>query len=93
MDVAEVKRRIAPVLERHGVVRASLFGSIARREADDGSDVDILVEIGGNPGLLELSALKLDLEEALGRSVDVVTYGSLHPRVRSAAVEDEVPVL
>ncbi len=89
----ELKHTIAPILERHGVVRASVFGSFARGMQTVGSDLDILIEFAGDKSLLDLAALQLDLEDALGREVDVVTYNSLNFRIRDNVLREQVPVL
>ncbi len=89
----EIKRTIAPILERHGVVRASVFGSFARGTQNADSDLDILIEFDGDKSLLDLAALQLDLEDALGREVDVVTYNSLNFRIRDNVLREQVPVL
>ena len=70
--------------------RAAFFGSVARGEATAKSDVDIVVELGANKTLLDFIGLKLDLEETLGRKVDLVTYRSLRPRFRERVLADEV---
>ena len=71
-------------MSRRGVVRASVFGSIARGEATEGSDVDFLVEFEKGRTLVDLSGLRLDLCEIFDRDVDVATRGSLHPKLRDA---------
>lgn len=59
----------------------------------DQSDVDLLVEFEGRKSLLDLSGLKIELEDALGRKVDVVTYRSLHPLLRERILAEQVPIL
>ncbi len=89
----EVKRQVFPVLQRHDIARAAIFGSFARGEIETGSDLDILVEFRGEKSLLDLVALKLDLEEALGRNVDVLTYDGLHPAIRDRILSEQVVIL
>ena len=84
---------IAPILSKYEVRHASLFGSYARGEARPESDLDILVELPDDKSLLDLVGLKLDLEEAVGLSVDVVTYDALHPRIRETVLKDQVVIL
>ena len=93
MEIQEIQAKVTPVFLRHGVVRAALFGSQARGEATEKSDLDFLVEFGGEKTLLDLAALQMELEEALGKEVDVLTYRSLHPRVRERVLRDQVPLL
>lgn len=82
-----------PVLKKHGVVRAGLFGSIVRGETKRGSDIDILIEFKGRKSLLDLVGLKLDLEKKLGRKVDVVEYPAIHPLLKERVSKEEVRVL
>jgi predicted nucleotidyltransferase len=82
-----------PILQRHGVVRAGIFGSVARGEAGPGSDLDLLVEFGRRTSLLDRAGLKLELEAALGRTVDVVHYRSLYERIREGILAEEVAIL
>ncbi|MEE9614759.1 MAG: nucleotidyltransferase family protein [Thermodesulfobacteriota bacterium] len=92
-QITKIKERLAGVLERNGVKKAALFGSIARGEATGESDIDLLVEFEGRKSLLDLSGLKLDVEDALGRKADVLTYGSLHPLLRDRILEEQVVIL
>ena len=93
MYLEEVKDRILPVLGKHDVVRASIFGSFARDEADENSDVDILVELKGEKSLLDLAGLKIELEELLGRGVDVLTFESLHPLLKERILDEQKVIL
>ena len=91
--IAKIREQVADVMRRRGVVRAGVFGSVARGEADKASDVDFLVEFEKGRSLLDLSGLRLDLCEALERDVDVATPGSLHPRLRDAILAELVTIL
>ncbi len=84
---------IVSILRKHDVQRASLFGSYARGEAGQDSDIDILVDLPASKSLLDLVDLKLDLEDTLARQVDVVTYRSLHPRIKETVLKDEVVLM
>ncbi len=68
-------------LERFGVRSLSLFGSVARDEAGEASDVDVLADLGPEPTFDGYMGLKFFLEDLLGTHVDVVTPGGLHPRI------------
>jgi predicted nucleotidyltransferase len=91
--VEEIRHKIGPTLKRFGVVRASLFGSAARNELTYSSDLDFLVEFEPGRSLLDLVGLQLELAEVLGQETDVVTYRSLHPRIRDRVLSEQVPVL
>jgi predicted nucleotidyltransferase len=88
--VEELAAKIRPILDEHGVQRAALYGSVVRGEASEGSDVDLLVELPEEKSLLDLVALKRDLEQAVGREVDVAEYGSLHPLVQDTVDREQV---
>ncbi|MFZ5587874.1 MAG: nucleotidyltransferase family protein [Thermodesulfobacteriota bacterium] len=85
--------RMRPILRRHGVVRAGLFGSAARGEAGADSDLDLLIEFDRPTSLLDRARLKLELEAALDRRVDLVHYRSLHHRIRDQVLAEEVAIL
>ncbi len=91
--IAKIREQVADVMRRRGVVRAGVFGSVARGEADTASDIDFLVEFEKGRSLLDLSGLRLDLRQALGRDVDVATPGSLHPKLRDTILTDLVAIL
>lgn len=91
--VAEIRDIVRTVLKRHGVVRASLFGSVARGDDTPESDLDFLVEFEAGRTLLDLSGLRLDLQDLLGREVDVATPGSLHPKLKSHILAEQVEIL
>jgi len=92
-SIAEIRRRVADVMRQRGVVRASVFGSVARGEASAESDVDFLVEFEKGRTLLDLSGLRLDLVEILGCDVDVATPKSLHPELRDRILGELVAIL
>ena len=69
-----------------------VFGSVARGEDDDASDVDFLVALDPGRTLLDLARLELRLEGLLGRPVDVTTEADLRGPVRAAALREAVPV-
>jgi hypothetical protein len=78
------------LLDQYGVGSISLFGSIARGEATETSDVDLLVEFSKPIGLFQFVALKRALEETLGRPVDLATRSSLKPQLRERILKEAV---
>lgn len=93
MTIPEIKNRITPVLKKYGVIKASLFGSIVKGESTEDSDIDILVEMPKTATLLELAALKIELEEILKKQVDVLTYDSLHHLLKDNILHEQEAVL
>jgi predicted nucleotidyltransferase len=91
--IEEIKRRILSILKRYGVKRAGLFGSWVRGEMEADSDIDILVEIEEEISLLDFVGLKLELEEALGRRVDLVEYSTIKPLLKERILNQEVAIL
>ena len=91
--VEEIRDKVKEVLLRRGVVRAGVFGSVARGEQTDNSDIDFLVELEKGRTLIDLSGLRLDLADLLGCDVDVVTANALHPRLKDRILGELVPIL
>ncbi len=91
--VDDIRRTAAIPMARRGVVRAGIFGSFARGDASESSDIDFLVEFEQGRTLLDLSGLRLDLCDAFGRDVDVATPGSLHPQLRERILRELVTIL
>lgn len=92
--ISNIKKRSLPILQRHSVKRAAIFGSFARGEAKVRSDVDFLIEYKGkNKSLFDLIDLKSELEDSLGRKVDIVTYNSIYWRIREQILKEQVVIL
>lgn len=91
--IEKLKKILVPILKRNDVVRAGIFGSFARGEANKGSDVDILVEFKGRKSLFDLAGLELKLEKNVGRKVEVLTYKSINPMLRRRILNEEVSIL
>lgn len=92
--IVDIKKKIIPILKRHTVKKASIFGSFARGEAKAKSDVDLLIEYQtDDKSLFDLVNLKAELEEILGRKVDIVTYNSIYWRLRDQILSEQVMIL
>jgi len=92
-DIKTLRKQMLPVLRRHQVSRAAIFGSTARGSARKTSDIDLLIEFSGDKSLFDLVALKLDLEATINKKVDVQTYRALNPLIKKSVLEHEVKVL
>lgn len=89
-----IKKKVLPILKRHAVKRAAIFGSFARGEAKANSDVDLLIEYKSkDKSLFDLVDLKSELEGILGRKVDIVTYDSIYWRLREQILAQQVIIL
>jgi len=93
MELEGLRDKIVLILQRNDVKRAAVFGSFVRGEQKDDSDIDILIEFKGEKSLLDLAGLKIELEEALHRKVDVLTYNSLHPLLRDRILREQKVIL
>ncbi|HSI74821.1 MAG TPA: nucleotidyltransferase family protein [Lunatimonas sp.] len=92
MKIEEVKEKIVPVLIRHRIKRAGIFGSVATGDATGQSDIDILVELEDKISLLEFVGIKYELEDLLGKKVDLVEYKAIKPRLRSGILSEEIRI-
>lgn len=91
--IEEVKEKVVPILQRYGARRAGVFGSVARGDMRPWSDIDILVELDKELSLLDVVGIQQELEDALGRRVDLVEYGSIKARIRDRVLAEEVRIL
>ncbi len=90
---ASQKKQLSRILKQHDVRRAEVFGSFARGDATAKSDLDILIDMRGRKSLFDLVGLKLDLEDRFGRSVDIVTYRSVNPRLKPFIMEHRLVIV
>jgi hypothetical protein len=84
------RREILEIAERHGARNVRVFGSVARGEARPDSDVDFLVGRGPTRTPFFPGGLLMDLQDLLGRKVQVCTEGGLHPRLRDRILKEAV---
>ena len=78
-------------MEKHGIVRAGIFGSYATEEATKGSDIDILIEFDGS--LLDLIGLELELKKALKKNVDLLPYRGINPILKRRILDEEIKII
>ncbi len=81
---------ILRLAKKYGARSIRIFGSVARGESDDRSDVDFLVELEPGRSLLDLGGLLMDLKALLGCEVDVVTVNGLRERIRQRVIKEAV---
>jgi hypothetical protein len=95
VEIEELRSRrdeILRIATRYGAGHVRVFGSVARGEADERSDVDFLVDLEKGRSLLDLGGLLMDLQDLLGRRVDVVTEKGLRERIRNRVLGEAVPL-
>jgi predicted nucleotidyltransferase len=88
----EKRPEILKIAAKHGAYNVRIFGSVARGEADEASDVDILVDAGPETSSWFPAGLIIDLEELMGCEVDVVTEGALHWYIKDQVLQEAVPL-
>ena len=93
VDLEEIKRKILPILQCYGVKRAGLFGSCVGGKMREESDIDILVEIEKDISLLDFVGIKLEIEETLGRKIDLVEYSTIKPLLKERILNEQVVIL
>ena len=86
------REKILELAARHGATEVRVFGSLARGEGTERSDLDLLVTLEEKRSLLDLVGLKQDIEELLHRSVDVVTEPALSPYIRDRVLAEATPL-
>ncbi|MBI4872025.1 MAG: nucleotidyltransferase family protein [Candidatus Riflebacteria bacterium] len=93
LELIRMKREeILRVASKHGVGNVRVFGSVAREEETEASDVDFLVEITGVTTPWFPGGLINDLQRVLGRRVEVVTERGLNPRLRPYVLREAQPI-
>jgi predicted nucleotidyltransferase len=93
IEVDRIKPRITEILLKHGVRRAAFFGSVARNEVGEKSDIDLIVDMAAGKSLLDLVDIKLEIEDLLGVSVDILTYKSLLPAMKDIVLKEQLPII
>lgn len=91
--IKELGHKIAPLLRKYSVVKASVFGSFVRGEEEERSDIDILVEFKGRKSLLDLVNLEMELKDLLKKKVDLLTYKSLNPLLKDRILNEQKAIL
>jgi predicted nucleotidyltransferase len=92
ISIAEHRDQVREILKRAGLRNAKLFGSTARGEDTEDSDLDLLVEAPAGATLYDLARVELELEELLGCKVEIVTQGFLAADVAKNVEADLMPI-
>lgn len=88
----EKRQEILRICAKYGAQNLRVFGSVARGEADEQSDLDFLVGMEPGRSLFDLGGLQYELERLLGCPVDVVTERGLKVRIRDRVLQEAVPL-
>ena len=94
-NIAGITQLATPILIDNNVVQAGLFGSVVRGEEKESSHIDMLIKFDNNAkvSLLDVAGLKVYLEDALGRKVDLVQYDAIRPELVEYILPEEVRIL
>jgi len=96
MGVSEIigdkKNQILALAAKHGASNVRVFGSVADGTADEDSDIDFLVDLEADRSLFDLGGLLMDLQQLLGRNVDVVTENGLHWYIKDRVLSEAKPI-
>jgi predicted nucleotidyltransferase len=84
------RKEILSLAQKYGARNVRIFGSVARGDAREDSDIDVLVDLESGRSLLDLGGLLMDLQNLLGCRVDVVTTKGLRERIRSKVLKEAV---
>jgi hypothetical protein len=88
----EKREEILRIAASHGARNVRVFGSVARGEADDSSDIDLLVDMEPDRSLLDVTAFLADIRDLLGRRVDVVSEKGLYWLIRRRILKEAKPI-
>ena len=92
-EILRIKKMANPIMKSFGVSKSFLFGSYARNESKKRSDIDFLIEFGKKKSLLDLVALKIKLEKAFKKKVDLVTEDAIPFKIKKFIKKDQIKIL
>jgi predicted nucleotidyltransferase len=92
MTIEEIRQKVSPILSKYNVRKASVFGSFAKQTSIDSSDVDILVELDPALSLLDFVGIKLEIEDALDKKVDLVEFDAIKPAIKKSILASQVNI-
>lgn len=90
-EMEKIKPEIVKLLKKHKVVRAGIFGSYARGDQKKNSDIDILIEFDGS--LLDLVKLEREIARKMKKKIDLLTYESISPYLKSKIMKEQIKVI
>ena len=90
--ITRKRDKILVLADRFGVKNIRIFGSVARHEAREGSDIDFLVEFPPGTSLFEHAAFQQELADLLGCNVDVASVNGLREQIRNTVLQEAMPL-
>lgn len=91
-DILNHRGEIIAIAKRHGASDIRIFGSVARGDTTDASDMDLIVRFEAGRSLFDHGGLLMDLEDLLGVKVDVIDEEAMRPRFRQHVVKEAIPL-
>ena len=88
-----LKQKIKNVLKKHNIAKAGIFGSYARGEQKKNSDVDILIEVSNDMGLIGFISLKMLIEKAIKKKIDLVEYDAIRKELKENILKEEIRII
>jgi len=92
-NIDKIKTKIIKILKKYNIKKAGLFGSYIRGEQKESSDIDILIQPAKDMSLLDISGLKIELENVLGKKVDIISYKYIHPYLKDRILKNEIKII
>jgi len=93
-NLNEIKNKIRKILKKNNIAQAGIFGSYVRGEQKKNSDIDLLVKIKDpKMSLLGFIKLKHEIEDKLGKKIDLVEYDAIKPQIKDQILKEEVRIL
>jgi len=90
--LSQIKDTVIPIFKQYGISQAGVFGSYARGDEHTGSDIDFLIHLGKPIDLIQFIRLKAQLQNALGRPIDLVTDDTIIPYFESDIKKDLISI-
>ncbi|PIY68968.1 hypothetical protein COY90_03130 [Candidatus Roizmanbacteria bacterium CG_4_10_14_0_8_um_filter_39_9] len=90
MDIQKTKEQIMPIIRKHNISKAALFGSIVTGKMHKNSDIDLLVEVPNSMSLFDFIGIKIELEEKLNKKVDLVEYKGIKPALKNSILAGQL---
>lgn len=92
LTISEVQQAVTPILKKHKITKASLFGSIVTGKLNEKSDIDILVEAPKNYSIYDILTLRYEIEGKLKKKVDIVEFSGIKPRFKDSIISSQIKI-
>ncbi|MDA3793430.1 MAG: nucleotidyltransferase domain-containing protein [Elusimicrobia bacterium] len=91
----KIIKTVIPILKKYSVTKAGVFGSLVRGDLKKDSDIDILIKIpdDANLDLLDFVHMKHEIEDSVGREIDLIEYSTIKPILRKNVLKEEIRIL